>query len=100
MSVSTTLAVTAVGTTASTLTTASSTVLNPATYGIRNFLMLANADATIGIWVNFGGTAAANSAGSFLIAAGNNIKFDTFVPSNAVNAAAVSGTPILTVIYA
>ena len=81
--------------------TASTTVLVAATYNIRNFLMVANPDASITVWVNFaGGTAVANGAGCTELTAGQNVFFETFVPTNAITARAASGTPNLTIQYA
>src|SRR5262249_24260770 len=71
----------------------------------RQFLFLANTDASIVIWVRVnqaGATsaAAANAAGSFSLAAGAHKEISEFVPTGAISAIAASGTPNLTVYWA
>ena len=79
---------------------ASTTVLAAAPYGVRNYLFLSNPSA-VTIWVNIsGGTAAANGAGCFSLASGASIQFKTFVPNNAITARAASTTPTFTVQWA
>lgn len=66
----------------------------------RNFLLIRNEHTANPIAVNLtGGTAALNTAGNITLAAGQQIQFETTVPTGAITAIAGTGTSPLTVLY-
>lgn len=67
---------------------------------MRQYLMIANADTSIAIWISFTATAAASGAGSFRLAAGEVREWSIGVPTNAVSAIAASATPNVTINWA
>lgn len=81
---------------------ASSVQILPAS-SARSFLLIENVHATNTVWLNLtGGTAAANAAGSILLAAGggpnSRIVLNAAVPTNAITAIASAGSTPITVL--
>ncbi len=65
----------------------------------RTYLLLANPDIALTIYVNMvGGTAGAHAAGSVALAPMTSIQFADFVPTNAITAVTSGGTPGLTIL--
>ncbi len=66
----------------------------------RNFLLIRNEGTANPIAVNLtGGTAVLNTAGNITLAAGQQIQFETTVPTGPITAIAGTGTTPLTVLY-
>jgi len=65
----------------------------------RCYLLLANPDVALPIYINLaGGTALPHASGSFALAPQTSIQFADFVPTGAITAVTSGGTPILTII--
>lgn len=58
----------------------------------RSYLVIQNQDTANPIYLNFGGTAAANSGSLKIPAGGNYVAENGFIPTSAINAIATGGT--------
>lgn len=64
----------------------------------RSYLVIQNQDAANPIYLNFGGTAAANNGSLKIPAGGNYVVENGYIPTSAINAIATGGTVAVNVI--
>lgn len=61
----------------------------------RSYLVIQNQDATNPMYINFGGTAAANNGSLKIPANGNYVAENGYIPTSAINAIASGGTVLV-----
>lgn len=64
----------------------------------RSYLVIQNQDSSNPIFLNFGGTAAANNGSLKIPAGGNYVTENGYIPTSAINAIATGGTVAVNVI--